>query len=80
MKGQEKKNYKQNFMKKKHSYVKPDSLRAGSELEYKMPEAMYNELVKQAKKENSGDIQTFLCKYVNEQFGLLGTCVRVIPY
>ena len=80
MKGQEKKNYRQNFMKKKHSYVKPDSLRAGGELEYKMPEAMYNELVKQAKKENSGDIQTFLCKYVNEQFGLLGTCVRVIPY
>lgn len=80
MRNQDKKNYKQNFLKKKHAYVKPTTLRAGGELEYKMSEAMYNELVKQAKKENVGDIQTFLCKYVNEQFGLLGTCVRVIPY
>ena len=76
-----KKNYKVNLSQKKaHSYVKPTVMRAGGEIEYKMPEAMYNEIVKQAKKENCGDLQTYLCKYVNEQFGLLGTCVRVIPY
>ena len=72
---------KNNFSQKKaHPYVKPTVIRAGGEIEYKMPEAMYNEIVKQAKKENCGDLQTYLCKYVNEQFGLLGTCVRVIPY
>lgn len=76
-----KKNYKVDFSQKKaHPYVKPTVIRAGGEIEYKMPEAMYNEIVKQAKKENCGDFQTYLCKYVNEQFGLLGTCVRVIPY
>ena len=72
---------KKNFSQKKtHPYVKPTAIRAGGEIEYKMPEATYNEIVKQAKKENCGDLQTYLCKYVNEQFGLLGTCVRVIPY
>ena len=76
-----KKNYKVDFFFFiDHHYVKPTAIRAGGEIEYKMPEAMYNEIVKQAKKENCGDLQTYLCKYVNEQFGLLGTCVRVIPY
>lgn len=63
----------------KRQYVKPKEIRAGGEIEYKMPIAMYNDLLKDCKKERGGDAQTYLCNYVNEQLNLLGTCVRVIP-
>lgn len=61
-------------------YVAPKEIRAGKEFEYKMPIPMYNDILKDLKKEKIGsDAQTYLCNWVNEQFGLLGTCVRVIP-
>ena len=62
----------------KRQYVAPKKIRAGGEFEYKMPVAVYNELLKECKKERGGDIQTYRCNYINEQFNLFGTCVRVI--
>lgn len=72
----EQKNYKPRGKK----IIQPTEIRAGGYIEYKMPYGTYNEYVKSAKKENAGDIQAYLCRIVNEQYGLLGTCVRVIPY
>ena len=63
----------------KRQYVQPKEIRAGGEFEYKMPIITYNDLLKECKKERGGDAQTYLCNYVNEQYYLLGTCVRVIP-
>lgn len=77
---QKKYNSKKTNKKKESVIVKPTEIRAGGYFEYKMPYGIYNDYVKSAKKENAGDIQTYLCNIVNEQYGLLGTCVRVIPY
>lgn len=60
-------------------YVAPTEIRAGGQFEYKMPTGLYNDLLKECKKTKGGEAQTYLCNYVNEQYGLLGTCVRVIP-
>lgn len=62
--------------------VKPGTLheKAGF-IEYKMPEAMakayLNERTAEEKKMRPND---FLCKIVNEEFGLKGYCTRVIRY
>lgn len=50
-------------------------------IEYKMPDKMARELLKTRK----GDEQKmrpndYLCKVVNENFGLKGHCVKVIRY
>lgn len=66
-------------VKAARQYVAPVEIRAGREFEYKMPLAVYQDILKECKKEKGGDAQTYLCNWVNEQFGLLGTCVRVIP-
>lgn len=64
------------------SIVKPGTLheKAGF-IEYKMPEAMakayLNERTAEEKKMRPND---FLCKIVNEEFGLKGYCTRVIRY
>ena len=64
------------------SIVKPGTLheKAGF-IEYKMPEAMakayLNERTGEEKKMRPND---FLCKIVNEEFGLKGYCTRVIRY
>lgn len=50
----------------------------GKIFEFKMPAGMYDTLAAQCKKERRGDIQEYLCDFVNSQFRLLGTCVRVI--
>jgi hypothetical protein len=74
-----KKKVRNKNMKKEPIFIQPTQIRAGEMYEYKMPVAMYDEYVKDAKKEKaSGNIQQYLCNIVNEQFGLLGTCVRVI--
>lgn len=57
-------------------YVAPSELRAGGEFEYQMPKMVYDELLKGCK----GDAQTFLCNYINEEYNLLGTCVRVVAH
>lgn len=48
-------------------------------IEYKMPEAVAREYLKmrnaEEKKMKPND---YLCKIVDEQYGLLGKCVRVI--
>ena len=43
-----------------------------------MPAGMYDTLAAQCKKERRGDIQEYLCDFVNSQFRLMGTCVKVI--
>ena len=64
------------------SIVKPGTLheKAGF-IEYKMPEAMakvyLNGRTAEEKKMRPND---FLCKIVNEEFGLTGYCTRVIRY
>ena len=64
------------------SIVKPGTLheKAGF-IEYKMPEAMakayLNERTGEEKKMRPND---FLCKIVNEEFGLKGYCTRVIKF
>lgn len=48
-------------------------------IEYKMPVAMIKDLLYNDKKAKS-DPQRFLCDYVNDQYNLMGYCVRVIPF
>lgn len=72
------KNNKNAAPKKARPYVQPTEIRAGRNYEYKMSPAMYAEIVKMCQKENGGDAQAYACRYVTEQFGLLGSCVSVI--
>ena len=54
--------------------------KAGS-FEYKMPDKMARELLKNRKGEEAKmRPNDFLCKVVNENFGLKYTCVNVIRY
>lgn len=50
-------------------------------IEYKMPIAVAKALLKDR---NTADLKMqlndFLCKIVNEQYGLLGNCVKVITF
>lgn len=47
--------------------------------EYKMSETMRKELLKARKgADKKADPQTYLCKIVNEEFGLLHPVIRVI--
>ncbi|MBQ8792349.1 MAG: hypothetical protein IJZ62_01890 [Clostridia bacterium] len=50
-------------------------------IEYKMPDKMARELLK-ARKGDEAKMRPndFLCKVVNENFGLKGHCVNVIRY
>lgn len=77
---EKKKNYTKKSYRNPHPIVKPTNIKAGGMIEYKMPYGTYNEYVNAAKKSNIGDIQAYLCNIVNEQYGILGNCVRVIPY
>ena len=53
----------------------------GGCIEYKMPEAMAREYLKNRKGEDAKmRPNDFLCKVVNENFGLKGNCVNVICY
>lgn len=50
-------------------------------IEYKMPEKMAKEFLKnRTEEEKKMHLNDFLCKVVNEQFGLLYNCVKVIRY
>lgn len=50
-------------------------------IEYKMPEKMAQELLKGRKgEETKMRPNDYLCKVVNENFGLKGHCVKVIMY
>lgn len=50
-------------------------------IEYKMPEAFAKQLLKKRKDDESKTRpQEYLCNYVNEQFGIKGTCVKVIYF
>lgn len=50
-------------------------------VEYKMPEALGRNLLKTKKNADpKATTQQYLCKYVNEQCGVKGTCVKVIFY
>ena len=53
-------------------------MKAGN-IEYKMPEAMAKEFLKNRKGEEAKmNPQAYLCDIVNEQFGLKGYCTKVI--
>lgn len=73
---------KKNTPKQKHRTTRPYYNRhnevTGKIFEFKMPAGMYDNLVMECKKNKIGDPQTYLCDFVNSQFRLLGTCVRVI--
>lgn len=47
--------------------------------EYKMPYQMAKMILKK-KKNFKGSNQDFLVRYVNDELGIMGTCVRVIEY
>ena len=50
-------------------------------IEYKMPESMAKDYLKaRAGDEKKMNANEYLCKIVDEEFGLLGKCVRVIKY
>lgn len=61
-------------------YTAPTEIRNGGLFEYKMPQALYDDLLKECKKTKGGEANAYLCNYVNDQLGLLGTCVRVISF
>lgn len=47
--------------------------------EYKMSKDYANMILKLRKKENSKlEPQAYLCKFVNEHCGMMGTCVSVL--
>ena len=49
--------------------------------EYKMPETFARNLLSKRKGEEKNlKPQEYLCAYVNEQYGIKGTCVRVVLY
>lgn len=72
-----KNNPKQKNRTPKQYYNKRNEV-TGKIFEFKMPAGMYDNLAAQCKKEHRGDIQAYLCDFVNTQFRLLGTCVKVI--
>lgn len=50
-------------------------------IEYKMPTEMAKNILKTRKgTDQNMDPQAFLCKVVNEEYGLMGECVRVTLY
>lgn len=52
-----------------------------NEIEYSMPKEMAKEILATRKGENRNmNPQTFLCKVVNEEFGLKGNCTKVTTY
>lgn len=49
--------------------------------EYKMSPVLVNTYLKMRKgKEKTGDIQEYLCRVVNEEFGLKGICTKVLTF
>ena len=50
-------------------------------IEYEMPKEMAKQILATRKgEERNIQPQVFLCKVVNEEFGLLGNCVKVTTY
>lgn len=47
-------------------------------IEYKMPKAMAEDILND--KSVKGSAQEILCNYVNDQYGLLGFCIKVHVY
>lgn len=51
-------------------------------IEYKMPKEMAQNILKTRNKDETNKMKPneFLCKIVNEQFGLKGYCTKVLLY
>lgn len=50
-------------------------------IEYNMPKAIADSLLKDRKgREKGSDPQQYLCNYVNEQYHMIGYCLKVIVY
>lgn len=51
------------------------------EIEYEMPKEMVKQILATRKgDERNMQVQDFLCKVVNEEFGILGNCVKVTSF
>lgn len=81
-----KKNFKRNNKKRRNkdfgtknpnARIKAPAFHSGL-IEYKMPKAMAEDILKDDK--SKGSAQEILCDYVNTQCGLLGYCVKVLVY
>ena len=58
-----------------------NNVKLGRSIEYKMPVAMAETYLKQRKGNDAKmNPNEFLCKLVNEEYGVLGNCVNVITY
>ena len=52
-----------------------------NDIEYEMPKGLAKEILATRKgEERNMQPQAFLCKVVNEEFGLLGNCIKVTTY
>lgn len=53
----------------------------GRTYEYKMSPLCARDILKDRKGDDAKkDPQQYLCEYVTEQYGLLGTCIKVLTY
>lgn len=64
-------------MKNKKRNIQTETI-WGKNIEYKMPYEMAENYCQKLK--NKSQWQEYLCTVVNEQFGLLGTCTKVILF
>lgn len=49
--------------------------------EYKMPKELAAAILRQRKKDGAKiEPQKYLCNYVNDNCGMMGTCISVITY
>ena len=56
-------------------------MKANDNFEYKMTTRLYEEYLKGRKGKNKNlDPQTYLCQIINEEYGIKGTCVRVLTF
>lgn len=68
-------------MKNKKIYIQPKEIRAGRPFEYNLSEETIKELLRTRRGADAKkDAHEYLCDYINEQRGLLGTCIRVIAH
>lgn len=71
-------NVKKNI-KKKASPVTVGPTGGVGDFEYKMPRECANDVLRDRKGPDAKmNAQDYLCAYVNDQYGLIGNCVKVI--
>ena len=62
-------------------HFKEIKMKANDNFEYKMTTRLYEEYLKGRKGKNKNlDPQTYLCQIINEEYGIKGTCVKVLTF